>query len=78
MVQEFFQKGLIFLENDKNWISFVFIVLPIHIKIKSVLKCKLVCGRVVQPSGVRPALTSYNRPMKGSSARLTHHFFFNF
>ena len=34
VVQEFFQKGLIFLENDKNWFPFVFTVLPKHIKIK--------------------------------------------
>ena len=30
--------GLIFLENDKNWFSFVFTVLPKHIKIKSQFK----------------------------------------
>ena len=35
----FFQQGLIFLESDKNWLSFVFTVLPKHIKIKSQLKC---------------------------------------
>ena len=30
----FSQKGMISLENDKNWISFVSTVLPKHIKIK--------------------------------------------
>ena len=39
VVQEFFsKKGLIFLENDKNWFPFVFSVLPKHIKIKSPLQ----------------------------------------
>ena len=58
VLQECFQKGLIFLENDKKWISFVFTVLPKHMKIKSLLKWKLVCGLVVKPSGLNPALTS--------------------
>ena len=47
---EYFQQGLIFLENDKNWFSFNFTVLPKHIKIKSPPKYKSVCGRVVKPA----------------------------
>ena len=43
VVQDFFQQGLIFLENHKNWFSFVFTMLPKHIKIKSPLKYKSVC-----------------------------------
>ena len=39
----FFQQGLIFLENDKNWFYFVFTMLPKHIKIKLPLKYKSVC-----------------------------------
>ena len=50
-----FQKGLIFLGNDKNWISFVFTVLPKHIKIKSFLNYKSVCGQVVKTSDLSPA-----------------------
>ena len=42
VVNEFFQQGLIFLENDKNCFPFVFTVLPKHIKIKSPLKYKSV------------------------------------
>ena len=56
----FFQYGLIFLENDKNWFSFVFTMLPKHIKIKSPLKYKSVCGRQVKPSGLSTALLAYN------------------
>ena len=67
MVQEFFQQGLIFLESDKNWFSFVFTVLPKHIKIKSPLKYKSVCGRVAKPSGVSTTLSSHNRSIEGSS-----------
>ena len=78
----FFQQSLIFLENDKNWFSYVFTMLPKHIKIKSSLKYKSVCGRVVKPSGLSTTLTSYNRSIRGSSldgARFTHHFFvYNF
>ena len=44
VVKEFFQQGMIFLENDKNWFSFVFTVLPKHNKIKSPLKYDSVCG----------------------------------
>ena len=79
VIQEFFvQQGLIFLENDKNWFSFVFTVLPKHIKIKSPLKYKSVCCREVKPSGLSTALSAYNRSIRGSSldgARSTHHFF---
>ena len=63
----FFQQGLIFLENDKNWFSFVFTVLPKHIKIKSRLKYTSVWGRVVKPSDLSTALSSYNRSIRGSS-----------
>ena len=52
VAEEFFQQGLIFLENDKNWFSFVFTMLPKHIKIKSLLKYASVCGRVIKPSAV--------------------------
>ena len=77
VVKDFFQQCMIFLENDKNWLSFVFTVLPKHIKIKSPLKDS-VCGRVVKPSGLSSALSSYYRSITGSSlegARFTHHFF---
>ena len=40
---------------------------------------KSVCGRVVKPSGLRTALSPYNRFITGSSldsARFTHQFFF--
>ena len=58
VVQEFFsQKGLILLENDKNWNSFVFTVSSKHIKIKSLLKFKL---SVWPTSSLNPALTLYN------------------
>ena len=40
----FFKKGLILLENDKNWISFVVNVLPKRIKIKSPVEIKAVCA----------------------------------
>ena len=67
VVQEiFFQQGLSFLENDKNSISFVFAVLPKHIKIKSLLNYKSVCGRVVKTPGLSPTLTS-NCSIRGSS-----------
>ena len=78
VLQELFQQGPIFLENDKNWFSFVFTVLPKHIKIKSPLKYKSVCGRVVKPSGLSTALSSYNRSITGSSLdgpQFTNHFF---
>ena len=81
VVKGFFQQGVIFLENDKNWFYFVFTVLPKRIKIKSPLKYKSVCGRVVKPSGLSTALSSFNRSIRGSSldgARFTHHFFCNF
>ena len=65
----FSQQGLIFLENDKNCFSFVFTVLPRHIKIKSPLKYKSVCGRVVKPSGHSTVLSSCNRNITGSSLR---------
>ena len=77
VVKEFFPQGMIFLEHDKNWFSFVFTVLPKHIKIKSPLKYDSVCGRAVKPSGLSSAL-SYYRSITGSSldgARFTHHFF---
>ena len=57
--KNFFQQGLIFLENDKNWFSFVFTMLPKHNKIKSPLKYRPVCGQVVKPSGYSTALSSY-------------------
>ena len=52
-----------------------------HMKIKSSLKHKSVCGRVVKPSGLSTALSSYTRSIRGSildGARFTHNFFFNF
>ena len=78
MVQKFFQQGLIFLKNDKNWFSFVFTVLPKHINIKLSLNYKSVCGRVVKPSGLSTALSSYNRSITGSSldgAQFIYHSF---
>ena len=78
VVKDFFQQGMIFLENDRNWLSFVFTVLPKHIKIKSPLKYDSVCVRVVKPSGLSSALSSYYGSITGSSlegARFTHHFF---
>ena len=79
----FSQQGLIFLENDKNWFSFVFTVFVRHIKIKSPLKYKSVYGRVVEPSGHSTALSSCNRIIiqvgVSNGARFTHHFsFLNF
>ena len=68
MVHKLFSPmGLIFLENEKNSISFVFTVLPKHIEIKSLLSFKSLCDRVVETSGHSPALTSYNRLIRGSS-----------
>ena len=78
MSRNFFQQGMIFLENDKNWFSFVFTVLPKHIQIKSPLKYDSVCGRVVKPLGLSSALSSYYRSITGSNldgTRFTHHFF---
>ena len=80
VVQNFFQKGLIFPENGKNWISFVFTVLPIYVMIKSLLIHMSVCGRVVKLPDLRPSLTSHNRPITGSSpdgARLTEAIIFS-
>ena len=77
VVKEFFPTRYDFLENDKNWFSFVFTMLPKHIKIKSPLKYDSVCGRVVKPSDLSPALSSYYRSITGSSLdgpRSTHHF----
>ena len=84
MVQEFFQTRSDFLGKRQKlvWFSFVFTVLPKHIKIKLSLKYKSMCGRVVKPSGLSTALSSYNRSISGSSldsVRFTHHvFFYNF
>ena len=39
---------MIIQENDKNWISFVFTVLPKHIKIKLLFKYKSGCDLVVK------------------------------
>ena len=64
--RNFFPKGLIFLESDKNWISFVFTMLKNQIKIKSLLNYKSVGGRVVKTAGHSPALTS-NSPIRGLS-----------
>ena len=78
VVKELFQQGLIFLENDKNWFSFVFTVLPKHIKIKSPFNYDSVCSRVVKPLGLSSTLSSYYRSITSSSldgARFTHHFF---
>ena len=75
----FFQQGLIFLENNNFWFSFLFTVLPKHIKIQSPLKYTSICGRVVKLSGLSTALSSHDRSIRGSSldgARFTHHFFF--
>ena len=58
MIQEFFPKRSDFPEDDKNWISFVFTVLPKHTEMKLPLKCKSVCGPVVKKSRFNPALTS--------------------
>ena len=79
VIRELFKQGLIFLENNKNWFSFVFTVLPKHIKIKSQLKYDSVCGRVVKPSGLSSALSSYYHSITGSSldgAQFTHHYYF--
>ena len=56
VVKELFKQSLIFLET-KNRFSFVFTVLPKHIKIKPLLKYDSVCGRVVKPSGLSSALS---------------------
>ena len=69
------------MANEKSWISFVFTVLPKHIKIKSLLKCKTVCGRLLKTLVLSPALISYGRPVRGSSpdgALFTYNFFFKF
>ena len=76
VVQEFFPERSDFPGKQQNWISSVFTVLPKHVKIKSLLKYKSVCGRV----GLSPALIS-NRPNIRPSlngACFTYHFFFNF
>ena len=82
VVQEVFPTKSAFPGKQQNCFSFVFTVLPKNIKIKSPLKCKVVCTRVVKPSGLSTALSSYNRSITGSSldgARFTHHlFFYNF
>ena len=78
VVQEFLQKGLIIFLGKTEFNSFVFTVLPVHIKIKSLLKYKSVCGRAIKPSGLLPDLPSYNHTIRGSSpdsARLTCLFF---
>ena len=76
VVKELFKQGLIFLENNKNWFSFVFTVLQ---NTSSTLKYDSVCGRVVKPSGLSFALSSYYHSITGSSldgARFTHHYYF--
>ena len=71
----FSQEGWIFLENDKNWISFVSTVLPKHIEMKSIPKYNSVCSRVVKTSGLCPDLTS-NHPIRGSNLTV-HPLFFS-
>ena len=53
----FLLKRLIFLENGKNYHSFVFTALQIHIKITSLFSITSQCGQVVASSGHIPALT---------------------
>ena len=76
VVQEFFLTRSGFpVKQQKIAFYFVFTLLPKHIK--SLLKCKSVCGRVVKPSSLSTALSSYNCSITGSSldsARFTHHF----
>ena len=78
VVKEFFSTRSDFPGKRQKSFSFGFTVLPKHIKIKSPLKYDSVCGRVVKPSGLSSALSSYYRSTTGSSldgARFTHHFF---
>ena len=71
-VNEFFQKGMIFLENYKNWISFKFTKTHnIRHMIKSLFKS--MCGL----HDFRSKSHSYNRSNSGSSAdnvRFTYNF----
>ena len=46
VVQDFFLKGLNFLENNKNWVSLVFTMLAKHIKINRFFNHKSVCSRI--------------------------------
>ena len=73
-----FPKRSDLLENDNNWISFVFTMSLKHIKIKSLLRYHSVCDRVVKTSDLSPALTSYSGLIRGlnpDSTRFTYHFF---
>ena len=62
VVQDFFPKRSDFLGKRQKLDSFVFHMLPKHIKIKLNIKYKSVCGRVVVTSGVSPALTRGSSP----------------
>ena len=78
VIKGFFPTRFDFPGKRQKLVFFCFTVLPKHIKIKSPLKYKSVCGRVVKPSGLSTAISSYNRSITGSSldcARFTHHFF---
>ena len=69
--QFFLQKRL---KNNKNWISFVFNVLPEHIKIKLLVEYKSVCSRVVKD--FRSQMYS-NIGSDPDGARYNYNFFFN-
>ena len=68
VVKEFFPTRYDFPGKQQKLFSFVFTMLPKHIKIKSPLNYDSVCGRVVKPSceGLSSALSSYYRSITGS------------
>ena len=81
VVQEFFPTRSAFPGKRQKLVFFCFHRVTKLIKIKSPLKYKSVCGRVVKPSGFSTALSSCNRFITGScldGAPFTHHFFYNF
>ena len=65
--RNFFQKKAWFSWKTTKMDFFSFSLCYKNIKIKSLLQYRSVCGRVVKTSGLSPALTSYNRPIRGSS-----------
>ena len=60
-VQEFFPTRSDFPGKRQKLVFFCFIVLPRRNKIKSPIKYKSVCSRVVKPSGLSTALSAHNR-----------------
>ena len=78
VVQEFFPTRSDFPGKQQKLIFFRFHRVNKTHQVKPPLKYKSVCDRVVKPSGLSTALSSYNRSITGSSldgARFTRHFF---